>query len=248
MPGRLDGRSAFITGGASGIGREAALLFGAEGAHVVIADVADADGAAVVAEIEAAGGAAAYVHTDVSQSASVSGAIAEAERLAGGLNVLFNNAGIFPGADGSPVATDEAVWERVLQVNLTGVFLCCKYGIPALLRAGGGAIVNTASFVAVMGAATSQIAYTASKGGVLAREQASDVPVVAGGATPRTQWARRCGTRVCSAAARTGEAPRTISDAAARQAYSIVGSAQAGWFQFQPLYARIVKEQPDLLD
>ncbi|MEE2679377.1 MAG: SDR family oxidoreductase [Myxococcota bacterium] len=168
MPGRLDGRSAFITGGASGIGREAALLFGAEGAHVVIADVADADGAAVVAEIEAAGGAAAYVHTDVSQSASVSGAIAEAERLAGGLNVLFNNAGIFPGADGSPVATDEAVWERVLQVNLTGVFLCCKYGIPALLRAGGGAIVNTASFVAVMGAATSQIAYTASKGGVLA--------------------------------------------------------------------------------
>jgi len=168
VAGRLDGRSALITGAASGIGREAALLFAAEGARVVVADVADAEGAAVVAEIDAAGGTAHYVRTDVSRSESVAAAVAEAERVTGALHVLFNNAGIFPDADGSPTETDEAIWDRVLQVNLTGVFRCCKHGIPALLRAGGGSIVNTASFVAVMGAATSQIAYTASKGGVLA--------------------------------------------------------------------------------
>ena len=89
-------------------------------------------------------------------------------RLTGGLHILFNNAGIFPEGDGSPVETDEAVWEQVINVNLKGVFLGCKYGIPAMLASGGGSIINTASFVAVMGAATSQIAYTASKGGVLA--------------------------------------------------------------------------------
>jgi NAD(P)-dependent dehydrogenase (short-subunit alcohol dehydrogenase family) len=94
--------------------------------------------------------------------------VAEAERAYGALHILFNNAGIFPAADGSPVDTDEEVWDRVMAVNLKGVFLGCKHGIPALLRAGGGSIVNTASFVAVVGAATSQIAYTASKGGVLA--------------------------------------------------------------------------------
>ena len=168
VAGRLDGRSAFITGAAGGIGREAALLFAAEGARVVVADLAEAEAAAVVAEIDAAGGTAHFVRTDVSQSESVAAAVAEAERLTGALHVLFNNAGIFPSADGSPTDTDEATWDRVLAVNLTGVFRCCKYGIPALLRAGGGSIVNTASFVAVMGAATSQIAYTASKGGVLA--------------------------------------------------------------------------------
>jgi NAD(P)-dependent dehydrogenase (short-subunit alcohol dehydrogenase family) len=108
------------------------------------------------------------VATDVSRSEEVAAAVAEAERAFGGLHVLFNNAGIFPDGDGLPVDTDEAVWDRVLQVNLKGVFLGCKHGIPALLRSGGGSIVNTASFVAVMGAATAQIAYTASKGGVLA--------------------------------------------------------------------------------
>jgi NAD(P)-dependent dehydrogenase (short-subunit alcohol dehydrogenase family) len=95
-------------------------------------------------------------------------AVSEAERAYGALHVLFNNAGIFPDEDGLPVDTPEAVWERVIDVNLKGVFLGCKYGIPALLRAGGGSIINTASFVAVVGAATAQIAYTASKGGVLA--------------------------------------------------------------------------------
>jgi NAD(P)-dependent dehydrogenase (short-subunit alcohol dehydrogenase family) len=168
VPGRLHGRTALITGGASGIGREAALLFAAEGANVVVADVSAEAGAAAVAEIAARGGVAHFVATDVARGEQVARAVAEAERRFGALHVLFNNAGIFPAADGSPVDTDEATWDRVMAVNLKGVFLGCKHGIPALLRAGGGSIVNTASFVAVMGAATSQIAYTASKGGVLA--------------------------------------------------------------------------------
>ncbi len=168
MPGRLDGKTALITGAASGIGREAALLFAQEGACVVVADRAPDAGAETVAALEAAGGRARFVATDVARSDDVAEAVALAEREFGGLHVIFNNAGIFPDADGSPVDTDEEVWDLVMQVNLKGVFLGCKHGIPALLRSGGGSIVNTASFVAVMGAATSQIAYTASKGGVLA--------------------------------------------------------------------------------
>ena len=168
MSGRLAGKTALITGAGSGIGREAALLFAAEGASVVVADRDGEAGASVQGEIERAGGAARACTTDVAKSDDVAAAVAEAERRFGGLHVLFNNAGIFPDADGSPVDTDEAVWDQVMAVNLKGVFLGCKHGIPALLRAGGGSIVNTASFVAVMGAATSQIAYTASKGGVLA--------------------------------------------------------------------------------
>lgn len=168
MSGRLDGKTALITGAASGIGREAALIFAAEGARVVVADRAPDAGAETVAALEAAGGEARFVATDVSKSDDVAAAVAVAEEHFGGLHVLFNNAGIFPDADGSPVDTEEAVWDLVMQVNLKGVFLGCKHGIPAILRSGGGSIVNTASFVAVMGAATSQIAYTASKGGVLA--------------------------------------------------------------------------------
>jgi NAD(P)-dependent dehydrogenase (short-subunit alcohol dehydrogenase family) len=167
-PGRLDGRSALITGAGSGIGRESALLFAAEGAAVLIADRDVAAGEATAQAVSAAGGRARFVKTDVSRSEDVARAVAEAERAFGALHVVFNNAGIFPAEDGSPVDTPEAVWDTVMQVNLKSVFLGCKHGIPALLRAGGGSIVNTASFVAVMGAATSQIAYTASKGGVLA--------------------------------------------------------------------------------
>jgi NAD(P)-dependent dehydrogenase (short-subunit alcohol dehydrogenase family) len=157
-----------ITGGASGIGRQAVELFAGEGAAVVVADLDEAGGAETVAAVRAAGGRAAFIATDVSRAADVEAAVAFAERSFDGLHVLFNNAGIFPADDASPVETPESTWDRVMEVNLKGVFLGCKYGIPALERAGGGSIINTASFVAVMGAATSQIAYTASKGGVLA--------------------------------------------------------------------------------
>jgi NAD(P)-dependent dehydrogenase (short-subunit alcohol dehydrogenase family) len=166
--GRLSDRTALITGAASGIGRESALRFAGEGARVVVADRDEAGGRATVAAITDAGGQAIFAQLDVTQSAEVEAAVALAESTYGALHVLFNNAGVFPADDGSPVDTPEEVFERVLAVNLKGVFLGCKHGIPALLRAGGGSIINTASFVAVVGAATSQIAYTASKGGVLA--------------------------------------------------------------------------------
>ena len=166
--GRLSDRTALITGAASGIGRESALRFAGEGARVVVADRDEAGGRATVAAITDAGGQAIFAQLDVTQSAAVEAAVALAESTYGALHVLFNNAGIFPPEDGSPIDTPEEVFDRVLAVNLKGVFLGCKHGIPALLRAGGGSIINTASFVAVVGAATSQIAYTASKGGVLA--------------------------------------------------------------------------------
>lgn len=165
---RLKDKVALITGAGSGIGRETALLFAREGASVVIAEVDDAAGRAAVAAIEASGGRARFVRADVSRPAEARAMVEAAEETYGRLNVLFNNAGIFPAADGSVLETDEETWDQVMRVNLKGVFLGCKYGIPALLRAGGGSIINTASFVALMGAATPQIAYTASKGGVLA--------------------------------------------------------------------------------
>src|SRR5213593_4189049 len=165
---RLKDKVALITGAGSGIGREAALLFAREGASVVVAEVADDAGRQTAADIEKAGGRAHFVHADVSQGDDVREMVGETEKTYGRLNVLFNNAGVFPDADGSVLDTDEETWDFVLRVNLKGIFLGCKYGIPALLRAGGGSIVNTASFVALMGAATPQIAYTASKGGVLA--------------------------------------------------------------------------------
>lgn len=165
---RLAGKVALITGGASGIGREAVLLFAREGARVVVADLDGAAARRTADEVRAAGGEAEPVACDVARSADVRAAVETAERRFGALHVLFNNAGIFPADDGSPVDTPEETFERVMAVNAKGVFLGCKHGIPALLRAGGGSIVNTASFVAVMGAATSQVAYTASKGAVLA--------------------------------------------------------------------------------
>jgi NAD(P)-dependent dehydrogenase (short-subunit alcohol dehydrogenase family) len=164
----LSGKVALITGAASGIGRESALLFASEGARVLVADLDVAASDATVAAIAKAGGEARAIRCDVSRGADLEAAVAAAERHFGALHVLFNNAGIFPAKDGSPVDTPDDVFDQVIAVNLKGVFFGCKYGIPALLRAGGGSIINTASFVAVMGAATSQIAYTASKGGVLA--------------------------------------------------------------------------------
>jgi len=168
MAGRLRNKVALITGAGGGIGRASARVFSSEGARVVVVDAVEAAGRATVDEITTAGGTATFVRADVTRAADVQAMIAFAERQFGALHVLFNNAGIFPDEDGSVVETDEAVFDRVIAVNLKGVFLGCKCGIPALLRAGGGSIINTASFVAVMGAATSQSAYTASKGGVLA--------------------------------------------------------------------------------
>jgi len=168
MPGRLNDRVALITGAGGGIGRAAARAFCREGARVLVVDANEAAGRATVEAIAADGGRAQFARADVTKAAEVQAMIASAERAFGALHILFNNAGIFPDADGSVIDTDEAVFDHVIAVNLKGVFLGCKYGVPALLRAGGGSIINTASFVAVMGSATSQSAYTASKGGVLA--------------------------------------------------------------------------------
>jgi NAD(P)-dependent dehydrogenase (short-subunit alcohol dehydrogenase family) len=163
MPGRLEGKVAVITGGASGIGRETAKRFAEEGARVCVADLADEPGEETAREIDGL-----YVHADVTHPDDVQSMYREAVERFGGLDVLFNNAGISPPDDDSILETELDAWQRVQDVNLKSVYLCCKYGIPHLLERGGGSIINTASFVAVMGAAASQISYTASKGGVLA--------------------------------------------------------------------------------
>jgi NAD(P)-dependent dehydrogenase (short-subunit alcohol dehydrogenase family) len=163
MPGRLEGKVAVITGGASGIGRETVKRFAEEGARVCVGDLADEPGKQTAAEIDGL-----YIHADVTNPDDVQGMYREASERFGGLDVLFNNAGISPPDDDSILETELEAWQRVQDVNLKSVFLCCKYGIPYLLERGGGSIINTASFVAVMGAAASQISYTASKGGVLA--------------------------------------------------------------------------------
>ena len=165
---RLAGKSALITGAGSGIGRQTALRFAREGAAVAAVDIDDGAGAETAAMIAETGGRAFFARADVSEAKDCRRMIAEAEEAFGRLDVLFNNAGISHLEDGGAVDTDEAVWEQTMNVNLKGVFLGCKYGIPALRRAGGGSVINTASFVALLGAATPQIAYTASKGGVLA--------------------------------------------------------------------------------
>jgi NAD(P)-dependent dehydrogenase (short-subunit alcohol dehydrogenase family) len=165
MTGRLDGKTALITGSAAGLGRVAAELFAREGANVVVADLAD--GSATVAAISSAGGRASYVPLDVADDASVRGAVQHAVDAFGALHILHNNAGISPGDDDGPTTTSDETWQQVLDVNVTGVARCCRWGIPAMLASGGGSIVNVASFVAHLGAATPQIAYTASKGAVL---------------------------------------------------------------------------------
>jgi NAD(P)-dependent dehydrogenase (short-subunit alcohol dehydrogenase family) len=162
--GRLDGKRALITGAGSGIGREAAVLFASEGAAVLAVDVNEA----AAKETAAAGPGVGAFAADVSSAAGCEAMVAAAEAELGGLDVLWNNAGIMLADDDDAVATEESVWDLTMDVNAKGVFLGCKYGIPALRRAGGGSVINTASFVALLGAATPQIAYTASKGAVLA--------------------------------------------------------------------------------
>ena len=165
---RLKDKVALITGAGAGIGRQSALLFAKEGAAVLAVDLNPSAAADTVKEIQQNGGRAAACRADVSKAPDCREMVSAAEREFGKLNVLFNNAGIMLAKDDDAVATDESVWDRTLEVNAKGVFLGCKYGIPALRRAGGGSVINTASFVARMGAATPQIAYTASKGAVLA--------------------------------------------------------------------------------
>ncbi len=164
---RLANKVALITGGGSGIGYHTSLLFAREGASVAVVDINDQAGQNTVQEIEAAGGKAVYIHADVSKAADAERMISTAESTFGALHVLFNNAGISHADDDDSVKTSEEVWDLTMQINVKGVFLGCKYGIPALRRAGGGSIINTASFVATLGAATPQLAYTASKGAVL---------------------------------------------------------------------------------
>ena len=165
---RLSDKVALITGAASGIGRAASLLFAQNGAAVIAVDVDDTSGEETVALIRQQGGQASYFHADVASPTGSQEMIEHAEATFGKLQILFNNAGIMLGEDADAITTEEAIWDRTMEVNLKGVFLGCKYGIPALQRAGGGSVINTASFVAILGAATPQIAYTASKGGVLA--------------------------------------------------------------------------------
>ena len=165
---RLEGKSAVITGAASGIGREAALLFASEGAAVAAVDLDDDGVTAVVSEIMAGGGIATPVVADVSSDEDSAAMIAATEEAFSRVDVVFNNAGIMHSGDGDAVGTEAAIWDLTMDINAKGVFLGCKYAIPALRRAGGGSVINTASFVAHLGAATPQISYTASKGAVLA--------------------------------------------------------------------------------
>jgi NAD(P)-dependent dehydrogenase (short-subunit alcohol dehydrogenase family) len=164
---RLQDKVALITGGGSGIGYHSSLLFAKEGAAVVVVDLNDESGEKTVAEITEKGGRATYVHADVAKAAECENMVKVAEDTYGKLNIIFNNAGISHANDDDAVNTTEDVWDLTMEINVKGVFLGCKYGIPALQRAGGGSIINTASFVAVLGAATPQLAYTASKGAVL---------------------------------------------------------------------------------
>jgi NAD(P)-dependent dehydrogenase (short-subunit alcohol dehydrogenase family) len=165
---RLKNKVALITGAGSGIGRESALLFAQEGARVVAVDLNEKAGQDTVRDITAKGNTAVFVRADVSKAADCENMIRTAEKTYGALHVLFNNAGIMDSRDDDAVKTEETVWDLTMNVNLKSVFLGCKYGIPALRRSGGGSIINTASIVALVGSAAPQLAYTASKGGILA--------------------------------------------------------------------------------
>ncbi|MEC9297250.1 MAG: SDR family NAD(P)-dependent oxidoreductase, partial [SAR324 cluster bacterium] len=144
---RLENKVALITGASSGIGKESALLFAKEGAKIVAVDLNDTEGEKTVAEIKSAGGEAVYAHADISKATDCEAMVKTAENLFGKLDVMFNNAGIMDSRDDNALVTEEDVWDLTMSINLKGVFLGCKYGIAAMQRAGGGSIINTASFV-----------------------------------------------------------------------------------------------------
>jgi len=162
MTGRLEGRTAVVTGGCSGIGLATVRRFAEEGAKVVIGDIDDARGEEIAAEI-----GATFVHAEVTDKEQVDALFAVANQTYGSVDIAFNNAGISPPDDDSILTTELDTWRRVQEVNLTSVYLCCKAALPYMLEQKRGSIINTASFVAMMGAATSQISYSASKGGVV---------------------------------------------------------------------------------
>ncbi|HEX9044772.1 MAG TPA: glucose 1-dehydrogenase [Candidatus Limnocylindrales bacterium] len=165
---RLEGKVAIITGGGSGMGRTAALMFAAEGARVVVAEYGQQAGEETVRLVKERGGEASFVKTDVSNEADAKAMVAHAVATYGRLDVLYNNAGIMPEDDHSVVDTSVEAWDRVMAVNVRGVFLGCKYAIPQMIEQGSGSIINISSFVALMGCSNPQDAYTASKGAVLA--------------------------------------------------------------------------------
>jgi len=165
--GRLDGKVCVITGAGGGMGREAALRFSREGGRVCVADMNEEAGEKSAADADAETGEAFFFKVDVTDAANVQNMYAETAERYGGIDVLYNNAGIMPEDDASILDTEPDAWQRVQDVNTKGVYLCCKFGIPYLLERGGGSVINVASFVALVGAATSQISYTASKGAVL---------------------------------------------------------------------------------
>ena len=165
---RLQDKVAIITGAGSGMGRVAAQLFAGQGARVVVAEFDEAAGAETIRLVEDAGGTASFVRTDVADEASARAMVDHALATYGRVDVLYNNAGVMPEADHSVIDTDVATWDRVMAVNVRGVFLGCKYAIPPMVEQGSGSIINIASFVALVGCSVPQDAYTASKGALLA--------------------------------------------------------------------------------
>ncbi len=164
---RLANKVAIITGAGSGMGRAAAILFAREGAKVAVADIDPTTGKEVVDEIQSTGGEAFFVSANVADEEQVRRMVTATVERFGAVHILYNNAGIMPADDGAVTDITEQTWDKVLDVNLKSAFFCCKYAIPEMIKAGGGSIINTASFVALLGCTVPQDAYTASKGGMI---------------------------------------------------------------------------------